>query len=72
MVPPPPVDLDTTKLRAAVSEMYARVAREPEGDFHFHRGPEYAARALDYDPRELAELPERSTQSPGLRPDPAA
>ena len=58
-----PVDLDTTKLRAAVSEMYARVAREPEGDFHFHRGPEYAARALGYDPVELAELPGRSTRS---------
>ena len=58
-----PVDLDTTKLRAAVSEMYARVAREPEGDFHFHRGPEYAVRALGYDPGEIAELPKSSTRS---------
>jgi len=58
-----PVDLDTKKLQAAVSDMYTRVAREPGSDFHFHRGPEYAARALGYDPGELAELPERSTRS---------
>jgi SAM-dependent methyltransferase len=57
------VNLDKKKLRSAVSEMYTRVARDPEGVFHFHRGPEYAARALGYDPGELAELPERSTRS---------
>ena len=33
-----PVDLATKKPQAAVSEMYARVAREPEGNYHFHRG----------------------------------
>ena len=58
-----PVDLDTQKLKAAVSDMYSRVARDPQGDFHFHRGPEYASRALGYDPEALAELPERSTGS---------
>jgi len=58
-----PVDLDTRRLRSAVSDMYSRVAREPDGDFHFHRGPDYAARALGYDPAELATLPERSTRS---------
>jgi SAM-dependent methyltransferase len=58
-----PVDLDTQKLQAAVADMYTRVAREPEGDFHFHRGPEYASRALGYDAEELGALPERSTRS---------
>jgi SAM-dependent methyltransferase len=58
-----PVDLDTKRLQTAVFDMYSRVATDPAGDFHFHRGPEYAVRALGYDPRELAELPERSTRS---------
>ncbi len=59
-----PVDLDTKKLQTAVVDMYARVATEPDGgDFHFHRGPAYAAQLLGYDARELAELPERSTRS---------
>ena len=58
-----PVDLDTQKLRTAVQDMYSRVASDPGGDFHFHRGPEYAARALGYDAAELAGLPERSTRS---------
>ena len=38
-----PVDLDTLKLRAEIQSMYARVAADPSGEFHFHRGPEYAA-----------------------------
>jgi len=58
-----PVNLDTAKLREAVREMYQRVAREPGGEFHFHRGPDYAARALGYDAAELAELPASSTRS---------
>jgi ubiquinone/menaquinone biosynthesis C-methylase UbiE len=31
------------------------------GDFHFHRGPQYAERLLGYDHRELAMIPEEST-----------
>jgi len=58
-----PVDLDTQKLHTAVHDMYTRVATDPDGDFHFHRGPEYATRALGYDPDELAALPERTTRS---------
>ena len=38
-----PVDLDTLKLRAEIQSIYARVAADPSGEFHFHRGPEYAA-----------------------------
>jgi len=37
--------------------MYARVAMAPAGDFHFHRGPEYAAARLGYDQHERAQLP---------------
>ena len=52
-----PVDLDMLMLRREISAMYARVATAPEGEFHFHRGPKYAAGMLGYDPRELERLP---------------
>lgn len=48
-------------LREQVRAEYDRVAREPEGDYHFHRGPEYAHAYLQYDADELAALPEEST-----------
>jgi SAM-dependent methyltransferase len=56
-----PIGFDTERLRAQVLATYDRVAREPEGDFHFHRGPEYAAEYLNYDRRELAQIPARAT-----------
>ena len=52
-----PVDLDVLMLRREISAMYARVATTPEGEFHFHRGPAYAAARLGYDPRELERVP---------------
>jgi SAM-dependent methyltransferase len=55
--------LDPDQLRQEVRSVYARVAQSPEGDFHFHRGPEYAAEQLDYDANELAELPPQATAS---------
>ena len=58
-----PVDLDTQVLRSEVSKIYSRVATEPDGDFHFHRGPAYAADFLGYDPAELASLPAECTAS---------
>ena len=58
-----PVDLDTLKLRAEIQSIYARVAEDPSGDFHFHRGLEYAARRLHYDPAELSKLPGTVTES---------
>ena len=58
-----PVDLDTQVLRSEVSKVYSRVANEPNGDFHFHRGPAYAAQFLGYDPVELAALPAECTAS---------
>src|SRR5262245_37762919 len=56
-----PVDLDTLRLRAEIESIYRRVATEPSGDFHFHRGPAYAAETLGYDAAVLAQLPADST-----------
>ena len=58
-----PVDLDTLKLRAEIRSIYARVATEPSGSFHFHRGPAYAAELLGYDAKALANLPPHTTAS---------
>jgi arsenite methyltransferase len=58
-----PVDLDTQVLRSEVSKVYSRVAIDPDGDFHFHRGSAYAADFLGYDPDELAALPRECTAS---------
>lgn len=52
-----PVDLDVSLLRHEIGAMYARVATAPEGEFHFHRGPMYAAERLGYDLTRLSELP---------------
>ena len=58
-----PVDLDTLTLRREIQSIYARVASEPSGSFHFHRGPAYAADMLGYDVDALAALPAESTAS---------
>ena len=58
-----PVGFDVDRLRGLVRAEYDRVAREPTGNFHFHRGPEYACRMLRYDPEELAMIPAESTAS---------
>jgi SAM-dependent methyltransferase len=58
-----PVDLDTRRLREEVGSLYARVATDPSGSFHFHRGPEYAVERLGYDPEELGSLPALATAS---------
>ena len=58
-----PVDLDTLKLRAEIQSIYARVAADPAGEFHFHRGPEYAEKRLGYDAAELSKLPRSVTES---------
>lgn len=56
-----PVGFDVAQLRARVRATYERVARDPGGDFHFHRGAQYAAEYLHYDPAELALLPPQCT-----------
>jgi arsenite methyltransferase len=58
-----PAGFDVDKLRQLVRAEYDRVASEPSGMFHFHRGPQYAARMLGYDAEELATLPEEATVS---------
>jgi arsenite methyltransferase len=58
-----PVDLDTVKLRGEIQSIYARVATDPSGEFHFHRGPAYAAGMLGYDAQALATLPGDVTAS---------
>ena len=58
-----PIDLDTVKLRQEIQAIYARVATEPSSEFHFHRGPGYAAERLGYDSIALAALPSEATAS---------
>lgn len=58
-----PVDFDVASLRTEIQTMYSRVATMPGGEFHFHRGPEYAATRLGYDAAELAALPFDVTSS---------
>jgi SAM-dependent methyltransferase len=58
-----PVDLDTRRLRDEIRFIYSRVATQPTGDFHFHRGAEYAIEFLGYDRGAVLEVPETSTAS---------
>jgi arsenite methyltransferase len=58
-----PIELDTATLRSEIQTMYARVAAAPGGEFHFHRGPAYAAARLGYDAAALAALPSDVTSS---------
>jgi SAM-dependent methyltransferase len=58
-----PIDLDTVKLRREIQAIYARVATDPSSEFHFHRGPDYAAERLGYDASALAALPSEATAS---------
>ena len=37
-----PVNLDVERLRDEVGETYSRLVKEPDGDFHFHHGLDYA------------------------------
>ena len=61
-----PIGLDVKLLRKEIGEIYSRVASDPAGDFHFHRGPEYAARLLGYS--ASATRPVRPQRSDGARP----
>jgi arsenite methyltransferase len=57
------VNLDTLRLRGEIQSIYTRVAAEPGSDFHFHRGPQYAATRLGYDADELSKIPLTVTES---------
>jgi SAM-dependent methyltransferase len=56
-----PTGFDVARLRAAIDATYERVARDPGGVFHFHRGRAYAVELLGYDPDELDSLPREAT-----------
>ena len=56
-----PVGFDVEQLRGQVRATYDRVAREPGGEFHFHRGLRYAVDFLHYDESELVQLPAQCT-----------
>jgi arsenite methyltransferase len=56
-----PENFNGQYLRDQVRAEYDRVARDPLGDYHFHRGPDYAAEYLQYDADELAAVPEISS-----------
>lgn len=58
-----PVDFDTARLRDEVRSVYSRVAADPAGEFHFHRGAAYAESQLGYDGRALAALPPSAVES---------
>jgi SAM-dependent methyltransferase len=58
-----PVDFDVASLRDEIQIMYSRVAADPGGEFHFHRGSEYAATKLGYIATELRALPAEVTSS---------
>lgn len=57
-----PIGFDVEGLKGEVRRTYALVATDPRGEFHFHRGPEYATRQLGYDADELARLPRFATE----------
>jgi arsenite methyltransferase len=56
-------DPKTDAITAEVRTLYSRVATDPKGDFHFHRGAEYAHSLLNYDADRLAAIPALSTDS---------
>ena len=54
--------IDVNELRGKVQEMYRRVAREPEGEFHFEMGRALAER-LGYAPEDLDQVPAEALES---------
>lgn len=58
-----PLDFDVAKLRSETHETYDRLARDPSGEFHFHRGLAYASELLGYSRAELESLPALATEA---------
>lgn len=52
-----PANFDVDYLRQQVEIEYDRVAREPHGEFHFHRGADYAHKYLLYAREDLDRVP---------------
>jgi SAM-dependent methyltransferase len=57
-----PTGFNVDRLREQIRAEYDRLARSPHGDFHFHRGLDYAVERLRYIRAELATLPTTSTE----------
>jgi SAM-dependent methyltransferase len=57
-----PMNFDKNKLKSEVRLTYTQVAEDPSGDYHFHRGAEYAAKHLGYDLAALQALPLAATE----------
>lgn len=57
-----PTNFDAVSLQRQVQATYEAVAANPDGDYHFHRGAQYAAQYLEYDAVELQHLPEIATR----------
>ena len=58
----PVIGLDIAQLKAAIADTYTAVSREPERDFIFPTGREWAA-DLDYPPDLLARVPDAACES---------
>jgi SAM-dependent methyltransferase len=58
-----PIRFRAENLHRKVETVYDRLATRPEGDFHFHHGPEYACRVLRYYREEIEALPAEVTRS---------
>lgn len=56
-----PQNFDSHYLRDQVMQTYDQVARQPEGDYHFHRGADYAHNYLGYNKEELIHIPADSS-----------
>lgn len=57
-----PMNFDKDKLKSEVRLTYTQVAEDPAGDYHFHRGADYAAKHLGYDLAALKALPLAATE----------
>ena len=57
-----PMNFNVGYLRDQVRNTYDQVARDPNRQYHFHRGSDYAHSFLGYDLDELAALPALSTE----------
>ncbi len=56
------MNFDKDKLKSEVRLTYTQVAEDPAGDYHFHRGADYAAKHLGYDLAALNALPLAATE----------
>ena len=56
------MNFDKDKLKSEVRLTYTQVAKDPAGDYHFHRGADYAEKHLGYDLATLKALPLAATE----------